>query len=217
MSHVVGDYTPDGSAAGISELATKVDERREALRREHEDLGDLGSDEGTYRAAAKALIDATSELLAVEDELGQLRTAELRRQFAARRRQERAALRRRLWLIIGGIAAAGAGVVALAGTGVVPGAVRIPIGAGVVVTSGLMAYSMTGEVVRAAGVHAINLPKAVAAGCCSGVAVIGALSWPLAGLAVFPAIGVAAIPPLVGSAVAGRERASELEGRPGHG
>lgn len=210
---MAGEYVPDELVAQVNRLAALVDEERAALRGEHAGLRELDPDESEYRAVARAVVLATSQLLEVEDDLAALRTAEQHRQLAARRRQVQTAERRRLWSIVGVVAAAGAGVVTLAGAGVVPGAVRIAIGAGILLTSGLMAYSMDSEVVRAAGVHAVDLRKAVTAASFAGVAVIGGLLWPLAGLAVFPAIGVAAIPSLVESVVAGRERASELEGR----
>jgi hypothetical protein len=210
---MAGDYVPDEFVAQVDGLTALIEGERETLLREHADLRELDPRDSKYRAAAKAVILATSRLLEVEDDLAALRAAEQQRLQAARIRHVRAAERRRLWLIAAVIAAAGAGVVSLAGAGVIPGAVRIAIGAGILLTAVLMAYSMDGEVVRAAGVHAVDLRKAVVAALFAGVAVIGALFWPLAGLAVFPAIGVAAIPSLVESVVAGRERASELEGR----
>jgi len=210
---VAGDYVPDELVAQVNRLADLVDDERETLRREHASLRETDPDDSEYRAAAGAVILATSQLLEIEDDLAALRTAEQHRQMDARLKQAQAVERRRLWRIVAGIGVAGAGVVTLAGAGVVPGAVRIAIGSGVLFTSALMAYSMDGDVVRAAGVHAVDLRKAVAAASFAGVAVIGGLLWPIAGLAVFPAIGVAAIPSLMDSVAAGRERTSELEGR----
>ncbi|HYU02870.1 MAG TPA: hypothetical protein VEL02_03400, partial [Jatrophihabitantaceae bacterium] len=154
---MAGDYVPDELVAQVNRLADLVDDEREALRREHASLRETDPDDSEYRAAARAVVLATSQLLEIEDDLAALRTAEQRRQLDARRRQAQAVERRRLWRIVTGIGVAGAGVVTLAGAGVVPGAVRIAIGSGVLFTSALMAYSMDDDVARAAGVHAVDL------------------------------------------------------------
>ena len=207
------DYVPDELVARVEALAAAVEEQRAALRQEHEALPALRPKAIKYRAAAKAVIVATSQLLEAEDDLAALQAAETQRQVAARHRQASAAERRRLRLIFTGMATGGACVVTLAGAGVTPGAIRIVIGTGILLTAGLM----DGQVIRAAGVHAVDLRKAVVAGLFAGVAVVGALTWPLAGLAVLPAMGVAVIPFVAESVSAGRERASELEGRPSGG